>query len=107
MKGGGKEPYPVPIHDDGSVLRTKYLHDLEDAIRSRTPLPGAGINIVRTGAGASIAFANATTCQILEFNVCSNGTPDKIALLAVVTKPGYDLYDLDLPASYAPIVSAS
>lgn len=106
MIGGTKEPYSVPVHEDGKVLTQKYLHALEIAVKARTALAGAGINIVRTELGSTIALANSTTCQILEFNVCSNGTPDKIALLAVVTKPGLQLYDEELPASYAPIASS-
>lgn len=106
MIGGTKEPYSVPIHEDGKVLTQEYLHNLEDAVKARTTLAGAGINIVRTNLGSTIALGNVTTCQILEFNVCSNGTPDTIALLAVVTKPGFDLYDTTLPASYAPIISS-
>ena len=104
MKGGDKEGYNVPFFDDGGVLTKKYLHSLEDAVRARTVLPGSGISVIRTGAGTNISFTNATTCQILEFNVCSNGVPDKIAVLAVVTKPGYEAYDFNLPISYSPIV---
>lgn len=105
MKGGGKEAYSVPIHDDGSVLRSKYLHDLEDSVKARTPLGGDGISIVRTSLGSTIKLSNATTCQILEFNVCSNGLPDKIAILCVVTKPGYELYDNETNVSFAPITT--
>lgn len=103
MKGGQSTPYAVPTHDDGGVLRSKYLHDLEDSVRARTPLAGNGINIVRTDLGATIGIANATTCQVLQFNVCSNGTPEKIAILCVVTKPGYDIYDPTEKISYVPI----
>ena len=106
MIGGGKEPYSVPIHEDGSVLRAKYLHDLEGSVKARTPLAGDGISVVRTDGGSTIKIANAATCQILEFNVCSNGTPDKIAFLCVVTRPGYDgLYDNDIKVSFAPITT--
>lgn len=108
MKGGGKEPYQVPIHEDGSVLKIKYLHDLEDSIKARTPIAGDGISIVRTDIGSTIKISTATTCQILNFNVCSNGVPDTIAVLCVVTKSGVDsLYDNDVKVSYAPIVTIS
>jgi len=103
MKGGGKEPYSVPIHDDGGVLTKKYLHEMEIAVKARTPIAGAGITIVKTDLGSTIRLSTATTCQILEFNVCSNGQPDKIALLAVVTKPGIGVYDPEFPVSFCPI----
>ena len=106
MKGGGKEPYSVPIHDDGGVLTKKYLHEMEIAVRARTPLAGAGINIVKTNNGSTIKLSTATTCQILEFNFCNNGIPDKIAILAVVTKPGIAIYDQETPVSYVPITTA-
>lgn len=106
MIGGEKEPYAVPIHPDGAVLRAKYLHDLEDSIRARTPIAGDGITIVKTDLGSTIKISNAVTCQILDFNVCSNGTPDKIAVLCVVTKPGFEsLYDYSVNISYSPIVT--
>ena len=106
MMGGGKEAYAVPIHEDGSVLRAKYLHDLEGSVKARTPISGDGITIVRTDGGSTIKIANAATCQILEFNVCSNGTPDKIAILCVVTKSGYNsLYDTNVKVSFAPITT--
>lgn len=106
MRGGGKEPYSVPIHEDGSVLKIKYLHDLEDSLKARTPLAGEGISIVRTALGSTIKVSNATTCQILQLNVCSNGVPDKIAFLCVVTKPGADgIYDDEEKISYAPIIT--
>jgi hypothetical protein len=103
MKEGGSQPYSVPVHDDGGVLRVKYLHDLEDSVKARTPIAGVGLSIIKTNIGSVIGLSTSTTCQILEFNVCSNGTPDKIALLAVVTKPGIDLYDPEIPISYSPI----
>jgi len=106
MTGGGKEPYSVPIHVDGAVLRTKYLHDLEDSVKARTPIAGPGLSIVRTNLGSTIKISTATTCQILNFTVCSNGSPDKIAVLCVVTKPGVaSLYDPDEKISYAPITT--
>lgn len=104
MNGGGKEPYAVPFHNDGDALRIKYLHDLENSIKARTPLPGEGITIIRTDAGSTIKFSNATTCQILSFNVCSGGLPDTVAVLCVVTKPNF-LYENDEPISYVPITS--
>lgn len=106
--GGGKEAYAVPIHEDGSVLRAKYLHDLEGSVKARTPIAGDGITIVRTDLGSTIKISTATTCQILNFNVCSNGLPDKISVLCVVTKSGVEsLYDNEVKVSYAPILTIS
>lgn len=106
MTGGGKEPYTVPIHEDGGVLRASYLHDLESSIKSRTPLAGDFLNITRTDIGSTISLVATTTCQVLEFNVCSNGEPAKIAILCVVTEPGLKLYDTDIPVSITPIKTA-
>ena len=108
MIGGGKDPYEVPVFEDGGILTKKYLHALEDSIRARTPIAGAGINLVKTSIGTNVAFNNSTTCQILNFNVCSNGLPDKIAIVAVVTKSGIEsLYDNDTPISYVPITTVA
>lgn len=122
MKEGGKIKGAVPRFDDGSTLKIKYLHELEDSIACRTPLAGAGISITRTDEGAKIGLINGATCQLLKFNsttlnVCSNGQPGEITILkndptntytgqllfiAVATQP-FSVYDRLQPISYVQI----
>ena len=122
MNEGGKEKGAVPTHDDGSVLTIKYLHALENSIKCRTPLAGAGISITRTEEGSAIGLVNGATCQYLLFNavtlnVCSNGAPEEIIILkndpsntytglvmfiGVTTEP-LSVYDKDQPISYIQI----
>lgn len=112
----------VPKFDDGSTLTIKYLHELEDSVKERTPLAGSGISIRATDEGSKIEIANGTTCQYLLYNqaivnVCSNGTPVTLAILkndplntytgqimfiAVTTSPT-TVYDKDQPFTYLPI----
>lgn len=98
MKEGSTNKGAVPKFDDGSVLTTQYLHNLEDSIRARTPLAGRGINITRTDEGLKIGLVNGATAQYLKFtalsvNACSNGTPIEIGFL---TKPQDNPYSGDL-----------
>lgn len=122
MKEGKKEKGAIPKFDDGSVLTIKYLHELEESVKTRTPLAGAGISITRTDEGSKIGLVNGATCQYLLFNaltlnVCSNGVPEEIIILkndpsntytgqlmfiAVTTEP-FSFYDKDLPFSYLQI----
>jgi len=122
MKEGKREKGAVPTHDDGSVLTIKYLHALENSIKCRTPLAGAGISLTRTDEGTKIGLVNGATCQYLLFNsitlnVCSNGEPGEITILkndplntytgqlmfiAVTTRP-LSVYDEDQPISYIQI----
>ena len=125
MNEGEKIKGAVPKHDDGAVLTVKYLHSLEDSVKCRTPLAGAGISITRTDEGAKIALVNGVTCQYLKYtalsvNVCSNGTPIEIGfmakaltnpysgellLIAVATQPANPsaVYDEFQPISYVQI----
>jgi len=98
MKEGATIKGAVPQFDDGSVLTIKYLHDLEDSVKSRTPLAGRGINITRTDEGAKIGLVNGVTAQYLKFtslsvNVCSSGVPVEIGFL---TKEESNPYSGDL-----------
>lgn len=122
MREGEKIKGAVPSFDDGSVLTIKYLHELEDSVKTRTPLAGRGISITRTDEGAKIGMVNGVTCQYLLYssvtlNVCSNGEPDEITVLkndplntytgqvmfiAVTTKP-LQVYDKNQPLSYLQI----
>jgi hypothetical protein len=122
MREGEKIKGAVPSFDDGSVLTIKYLHELEDSVKTRTPLAGRGISITRTDEGAKIGMVNGVTCQYLLYssvtlNVCSNGEPDEITVLkndplntytgqvmfiAVTTRP-LGFYDKNQPLSYLQI----
>ena len=43
MKGGDKEAVKVvPKHEAGKVLKAKYLEELENSVRARTPIAGDG-----------------------------------------------------------------
>jgi hypothetical protein len=76
---GGKDGSYVPIHEDGKVLTNKYLHQLESSIKCRTPIAGAGITVNRTDGGSTISLVGMTAVTL---NVCSNGTPDTLYVLA-------------------------
>lgn len=69
----------VPTHEDGNPLSCNYLHQMEAAIKARTILAGSGINITQAEGGTTVALAG----NVLEFNVCSNGNPGKVFLIAV------------------------
>jgi hypothetical protein len=122
MREGEKIKGAVPSFDDGSVLTIKYLHELEDSVKTRTPLAGRGISITRTDEGANISLVNGATAQYLKYNalsvnVCSNGVPVEIGFVtktednpysgifmvpSVVTIPT-GVYDQDQPLSYLQI----
>lgn len=125
MKEGTTVKGAIPQFDDGSVLTIKYLHELEDSIKTRTPLAGSGINVTRTDEGAKISLLNGVTAQYLKFtslsvNVCSSGAPFEIGfltkeesnpysgdllLICVATQPANTsaVYDQFQPLSYVQI----
>jgi hypothetical protein len=78
---GSKDGTFVPSHNDGDVLSCVYLHQLEEAIKSRTPIGGAGINVVRTDGGTTIQLSGG----LVKLNVCSNGTPSELQVYGLVT----------------------
>jgi len=122
MKEGNKIKGAVPSFDDGSVLTIKYLHELEDSVKTRTPIAGRGISITRTDEGSNISLVNGVTAQYLKYNalsvnVCSNGVPVEIGFVtktednpysgifmvpSVVTRPT-GVYDQFQPLSYLQI----
>lgn len=86
MKGGDKNGVKVvPKHEAGKVLKAKYLEDLENSVRGRTPVAGTGIDIIYTDGGANI-----TVCMLgldlgeqVGLTVCSNGVPTVITVFAL------------------------
>jgi len=92
MRNGGSGSFVVPptLADNGIITKT-YLHDLEAAVRQRTPVAGANIDIKVTdgsfvisgisivggagGGGVPEGFTSVT------LTVCSNGTPAQLIVL--------------------------
>lgn len=87
MKGTSYALEAVPDHEAGKVLTVKYLKQMEEAVRGRTPLKGENINILYVDGGAIISVATGATGvgggTPIVLTVCSNGVP------SVVTVVGY------------------
>lgn len=84
MKGGDSTFAPVvPKHEAGRVLTAKYLNDLELSVKGRTPIAGANINIIYMDGGAIISVSGGIGGgQPIALNVCSNGVPSVITVVA-------------------------
>lgn len=94
MRNGGSGSFVVaPTLADNGVITKKYLRGLEDAVRQRTPVAGANIDIKVTdgsfvisstpgisilGGGVPEGFTSVT------LTVCSNGTPAQLIVLGKV-----------------------
>jgi hypothetical protein len=94
MRSGGVGAFIVaPTLADNGVITKKYLRDLEAAVRQRTPVAGANIDIKVTdgsfvisstpginiaGGGVPDGFTSVT------LTVCSNGTPAQLIVLGKV-----------------------
>ena len=94
MRNGGVGAFVVaPTLADNGVITKKYLRDLEAAVRQRTPVAGANIDIKVTdgsfvisstpginiaGGGVPDGFTSVT------LTVCSNGTPAQLIVLGKV-----------------------
>lgn len=89
MRGGsGSSFLKVPVLADNGVIRKSYLSDLEAAVKQRTPVAGANIDIkVTDGSFVISATAGALVGSIgggyrdITLTVCSNGTPATITVL--------------------------
>ena len=90
--GTGSSFSKVPVLADNGLITKTYLHDLEAAVRQRTPVAGAnidikvtdgsfvisataGVNVGVGGGGVPEGFTSVT------LTVCSNGTPAEIVVL--------------------------
>ena len=88
--GTGSSFSKVPVLADNGLITKTYLHDLEAAVRQRTPVAGANIDIKVTdgsfviSATAGISVAGGGVPQgftSVTLTVCSNGTPAEIVVL--------------------------
>jgi len=91
--GTGSSFSKVPVLADTGLITKTYLHDLEAAVRQRTPVAGANIDIkvtdgsyvISATAGVNIAVAGgqvADNFTSVTLTVCSNGTPAEIVVLS-------------------------
>jgi len=92
MRNGGSGSFVVaPTLADNGVITKKYLRDLEGAVRQRTPVAGANIDIkvtdgsfvISATAGINIAAGGGVPegFTAVTLTVCSNGTPAQLIVL--------------------------
>jgi hypothetical protein len=86
MKGGDKNAVNVvPRHTAGKVLTTKYLEDLENSVRGRTPVAGQNIAITYLDGSAVISVTGTLGGgEPFPLTICSNGTPSVVTVLTVI-----------------------
>jgi len=85
--GTGSSFSKVPVLADNGLITKVYLHDMEAAVRQRTPIAGANIDIkvtdgsfvISATAGANVGVGGGFRDIVL--TVCSNGTPATITVL--------------------------
>jgi hypothetical protein len=86
--GTGTAFVKVPLLPDNGLITKAYLHDMEAAVKQRTPIAGDNITIkvtdgsyvVSATAGALVGGGVAGFREIT-LTVCSNGTPATITVL--------------------------
>ncbi len=86
--GTGSSFSKVPVLADTGLITKTYLHDLEAAVKQRTPVAGANIDIkvtdgsyvISATAGANVGGGVAGFTEIT-LTICSNGTPATITVL--------------------------
>ena len=82
MKNGtGTSFVGIPILPDNGLITKAYLHDIETAVKQRTPIAGENITIKVTD-GSYVISASAGVFREITLTVCSNGTPDTITVLS-------------------------
>lgn len=85
--GTGSSFSKVPLLADNGLITKAYLHDMEAAIRQRTPIAGANIDIKVTdgsyviSATAGVNVGGGGGFKDIILTVCSNGTPATITVL--------------------------
>jgi hypothetical protein len=88
--GAGSSFSKVPVLADNGLITKTYLHDLEAAVKQRTPVAGANIDIkvtdgsfvISATAGISIAGGGVPEgFTAVTLTVCSNGTPAQLIVL--------------------------
>jgi len=85
--GTGSSFSKVPVLADNGLITKNYLHDLEAAVKQRTPIAGANIDIkvtdgsyvISATAGANVGIGGGF--REITLTVCSNGTPATITVL--------------------------
>jgi hypothetical protein len=86
--GAGSGFVSVPVLADNGIITKTYLHDLEAAVKQRTPVAGANIDIkvtdgsyvISATAGVNVGVGGGGFREIT-LTVCSNGTPSTITVL--------------------------
>ena len=82
MRGGGSGSFTkVPVLPDTGLITKSYLHDLEAAVRQRTPVAGANIDIKVTDGSFVISATAGALFREITLTVCSNGNPATITVL--------------------------
>ena len=90
--GTGSSFSKVPVLADNGLITKTYLHDLEAAVRQRTPVAGANIDIkvtdgsyvISATAGVNVGVGGGGVPEgftVVTLTVCSNGTPAEILVL--------------------------
>jgi hypothetical protein len=86
--GTGSSFSKVPVLADNGIITKTYLHDLEAAVRQRTPVAGANIDIkvtdgsfVISATAGALAGGGVAGFREITLTVCSNGTPATITVL--------------------------
>ena len=89
--GTGSSFSKVPVLADNGLITKTYLHDLEAAVRQRTPVAGANIDIkvtdgsyvISATAGVNVGVGGGVPegFTVVTLTVCSNGTPAEILVL--------------------------
>jgi hypothetical protein len=91
--GAGTAFVKVPLLPDNGLITKAYLHDMEAAVKQRTPIAGDNITIkvtdgsyvISATAGVNIAVAGGGEPDgftVVTLTVCSNGIPATITVLS-------------------------
>jgi hypothetical protein len=85
--GTGTSFVKVPVLADNGLITKNYLHDIEAAVKQRTPIAGDNITIKVTDGSYVISATAGALVGIgggyreITLTVCSNGTPATITVL--------------------------
>jgi len=92
--GTGSSFSKVPVLADNGIITKTYLRDLEAAVRQRTPVAGANIDIKVTDGSFVISATAGVNVVVggggggggggfrqITLTVCSSGTPAQITVL--------------------------
>ena len=91
--GTGSSFSKVPVLADNGLITKTYLHDLEAAVKQRTPVAGANIDIKVTDGSYVISSTPGINIGVggvpegftsVTLTVCSNGSPAQLIVLGKV-----------------------